>query len=85
MQSTTIRVPISLRDRLQKRARAEGVTLAGVIERALDASDERHFWAAVKREHEALSKQERSDHLRSGGLDDLSNVSDDQLSERDEW
>lgn len=85
MQGTTIRVSKELRDRLQERARAEGVTLAGAIERALDASDERHFWDAVRREHEALSLEERRDYLRSGGIDDLHDATDDQLSERDEW
>lgn len=85
MQGTTIRVSKELRDRLQERARSEGVTLAGAIERALDASDERHFWDAVRREHEALSAKDRRDYLRSAGGDDLRGATDDQISERDEW
>jgi predicted DNA-binding protein len=38
--STTIRVPIELRDRLADRARRSGSTLAGELARVLDAADD---------------------------------------------
>lgn len=44
MASTTIKVPIALRDRLAEMARAEHTTLAGAIERSLAAADEARFW-----------------------------------------
>lgn len=85
MQATSIRVPRTLRDRIQERAQAEGTTLAGAIERALDASDEQGFWESVRREHAALTKEERQAYLRSGGTDDLVDADDDTVSERGEW
>lgn len=85
MSSTTIKVPRSLRDRLAERAEAQGTTLAGAIERALEESDEQRFWAAVRAEHDALAAEEREEYLRSGGTDDISNATDDAISERDAW
>lgn len=85
MTSTTIKVPRALRDRIAQRARAQKTTLAGAIELALDESDEQLFWSAVRREHEALSVEERARYVRSGGTDDISDAVDDAISERDEW
>lgn len=47
-RSTTIKVPVELRDRLAATARREGITLAEAVERALDAGDEAAFWAEVR-------------------------------------
>lgn len=48
MTMTTIKVPKALRDRLAERARREHSTLAGVIERTLEAAEEAAFWAEVR-------------------------------------
>lgn len=47
MTTTTIKVSKELRDRLAVLAQAENTTLAGAIERSLDAADDAQFWAAV--------------------------------------
>ncbi|PSK98297.1 hypothetical protein CLV30_12083 [Haloactinopolyspora alba] len=44
MSTTTIRVPRELHDRLTRHATDEGTTLAGAIERALDAEEDAAFW-----------------------------------------
>lgn len=53
MATTTIKVPTELRDRINRDARARGVTAAGLIERLLDAYERRQrmeaFGRAVKR------------------------------------
>lgn len=85
MPSTTIKVPRELRDRLAVRAQAQQTTLAGAIERALDASDEQRFWDSVIAEHAALTRVERETSRAAGGTDDLADTSDDHLSERGEW
>ena len=45
MDSTTIRLSRQLHDRLARRAKAAGTTLAGVIERALDDEERSQFWS----------------------------------------
>jgi len=45
--STTIKVPVELRDRLAALAIREKTTLAGAITRALDAAESDAFWADV--------------------------------------
>jgi predicted transcriptional regulator len=47
MSSTTIKVPVELRDRLAELARRDQTTLAGAIARSLDAAETAAFWAAV--------------------------------------
>jgi hypothetical protein len=49
MPSTTIKVPVELRDRLASLASRESTTLAGAIARSLDAADTAAFWADVGR------------------------------------
>lgn len=84
--STTIKVPRALRDRLARRAQAEHVPLAQVIERALDENEDREFWARVQREHAQLSASDREAFLDGNALrDDLDDVGDNALTERDEW
>lgn len=41
MASTTIKVPVELRDRINRDARKRGVTAAALIERLLDAYEQR--------------------------------------------
>lgn len=45
--ATTIKVPRELRDRLAAIAKAEGTTMAGAIEKTLDAQADAAFWADV--------------------------------------
>ncbi|MGL5818788.1 MAG: hypothetical protein ACRCYR_14570 [Phycicoccus sp.] len=45
MQSTTIRLSRDLHERLARRARADHLTLAGAIERALDVEETAEFWS----------------------------------------
>jgi predicted transcriptional regulator len=47
MPSTTIKVPVELRDRLAALANRENTTLAGAIARSLDAAESAVFWADV--------------------------------------
>jgi len=47
MPSTTIKVPVELRDRLAALARRKHTTLAGAIARTLDAAEDAAFWAEV--------------------------------------
>jgi len=47
MPSTTIKVPVELRDRLAALARREHTTLAGAIARTLDAAEDAAFRAEV--------------------------------------
>lgn len=49
MATTTIKVPVELRDRLAQRAQREHTTLAGAIESSLDAADAEDFWSEVAR------------------------------------
>lgn len=47
--ATTIKVPRELRDRLAAIAKAEGTTMAGAIEKSLDAQADAVFWIDVAR------------------------------------
>ena len=49
MPSTTIKVPVELRDRLAALATRENTTLAGAIAQSLDAAESAAFWADVAR------------------------------------
>jgi predicted DNA-binding protein len=48
MTSTTIKVPVELRDRLAELAKREHTTLAGAIERSLDQAETAAFWEDVR-------------------------------------
>lgn len=48
MATTTLKVPVELRDRLAEQARRHGTTLAGVIAHALEVAEEREFWEEVR-------------------------------------
>jgi hypothetical protein len=47
MRTTTIKVPVELRDRLAARAEQEHTTLAEAIRRSLDAAEDAAFWSGV--------------------------------------
>lgn len=49
MPSTTIKVPVELRDRLAAVAGREKTTLAGVIAASLDAAESARFWSDLDR------------------------------------
>ena len=83
---TTIKVPSELRDRLAARAKKEQITLATVIAKALDESDERQFWDAVREENARLTKEERAEYLHDNTLlDDLNDSDDEAISIRGGW
>lgn len=74
MASTTIKVPVALRDRLAELARTGNTTLAGAIERSLDAAEDARFWAEVAQTlgadaPRAVSAGERIAGTLSDGLD----------------
>lgn len=48
MTTTTIKVPVELRDRLAELARREQTTLAGAIAHSLDRADAAAFWDDVR-------------------------------------
>ncbi|WP_211338887.1 hypothetical protein [Georgenia muralis] len=83
--STTIKVPRALRDRLAVRARQQHSTLAAAIETALDASEEGEFWTRVRSENAALTDEERRARLHDpAAADNLRDPVDDALRE-DDW
>lgn len=85
-QHTSIKVPRHVRDRLAERARREHATLAAVISRALDESEEREFWSRVESEHAALSPAERAAYeSNNAGMDDLADPIDSRVTEEDAW
>ena len=49
MATTTIKVPVQLRDRVNREARERGVTAAGLIESMLDAYERRQRMEAFGR------------------------------------
>lgn len=85
-ESTSIRVPKHLRDRLAEHARRSRTTLAGALEQALDQAEAQDFWAAVRADHSRSAapvppgEQSGSHALR----DNLADVDDDALG-RDGW
>ena len=82
--TTTIKVPAELRDRLAARALRQHTTLAGVIARALDESEERAFWEQVREQNGRLSEGERIGRVQDATLaDDLVDQADDALAAED--
>ncbi|AKU15158.1 hypothetical protein [Luteipulveratus mongoliensis] len=53
--TTTIKVTPHARDRINERARAQGVTPAALLERLLDEHDRAQRFAAVRASYAALS------------------------------
>lgn len=71
--STTIKVPVELRDRLAELAERNHTTLAGAIARSLDAAESAAFWSDVARTMDAepggRSDAERFGATLADGLD----------------
>ena len=81
MPTTTIKVPVELRDRLAKLARDEHTTLAGAIARSLDAAEDAAFWADV-----AATMGGRPARLRADAdLEQLSDSLTDGLDPGEDW
>jgi predicted transcriptional regulator len=59
--ATTIKVPSDLRDRLNREARADGVTVASVIERLLEESERAELYRRMREERAALTPEERAE------------------------
>lgn len=61
--TTTIKLSMELRDRVQQHARRENVSQASVIEHALDLLDREEFFARLRRDvaAEPENSAERSD------------------------
>jgi predicted transcriptional regulator len=86
MAVTTIKVPVELRDRLSEMARREHSTLATVIAKLLDATEEQAFWTEVRKAHAAMAEEERAGYVLDGTLgDDLADQADDTLTAEDAW
>lgn len=89
MTTTTIKVPVELRDRLAELAKRDGTTLAGAIVRSLDAAEESAFWAAVAKTLGASPATEEADvdgqqHV-SAGAEALSGDLSDGLDPDETW
>lgn len=73
---TSIKVPRTLRDRLASRARRTHTTLARALEQALDESEERDFWEAVR----TANASDPADPLASVALgDNVRDTADDAV------
>lgn len=57
-RTTTIKVPVEVRDRLAEIARRSRTTLAGAIEQSLAMADTAQFWAEVDA---TMSRGDRAD------------------------
>jgi hypothetical protein len=85
-ETTTIKVPKKLRDRLAHQAKRDHVSLSAVIERALDESEDRSFWAAIVDEHAALTSDERASYVADPTVaDDLHDEGDAAVSASYGW
>jgi hypothetical protein len=71
MSSTTVKVPVELRDRIAARARSRHVSQAQVIFMALEALDRREFWTTVRHGYNSLRENPEAWH--------------DYVLERDDW
>lgn len=86
MTTTTIKVPVELRDRLAEVARRKNITMAAAIAQALDAAEEQRFWDAVRQAHASMAIAQRESYVSDATLtDDLDDAADDQLSALGEW
>lgn len=83
--TTSIKVPVSLRDRLAARAREQAVPLAAVIEQALTTAEERDFWTAIAAEHIDGRVPEQDDDGDATLGDDLADDHDDEISRANGW
>lgn len=80
MASTTIKVPVELRDRLAALASRDNTTLAGAITRSLDAAEAAAFWAEVARTMDAPGRP-----AASSDVEQLSGSLTDGLDPEESW
>jgi hypothetical protein len=59
--STTIKVPVELRDRINRNAQEQGVTAAGLIEKLLDGYERRRRMQAFGRAFRAADQDYRDE------------------------
>lgn len=86
MTTTTIKVPVELRDRLAEVARRKNIPMAAAIAQALDTAEEQQFWDAVRRAHATMTSAQHESYVSDATLtDDLDDAADDALSARGEW
>lgn len=78
MPTTSIKVPVELRDRLSGLARRRQMTLAATIAHALDVAESTEFWEQVR-----TSMPERS--LTDTTADDLDRTLADGLDPDEDW
>lgn len=81
MATTTLKVPVELRDRLAERARRRRTTLAGAIAQALEAAEEREFWEEVR---ETMGTAEARADLAAES-ERLSTTLRDGLDREEDW
>ncbi len=81
MPSTTIKVPVELRDRLAALAARESTTLAGAIARSLDAAETASFWTDVARTMGGPSDGSTA----SSGVEQFSGSLTDGLDPTETW
>lgn len=79
MRSTTIKVPVELRDRLAEIARDQGTTLAGAIARTLDVNADAQFWSEV-----SATMGNAAGHLRAAAEQDGATLTDG-LDPDEDW
>lgn len=61
MTATTIKVPAELRDRLNREARAEGGTVASVIENLFEERDRAELFRRMREDRAALTAEQRAE------------------------
>ncbi|MDR1189825.1 MAG: hypothetical protein LBK95_20630 [Bifidobacteriaceae bacterium] len=79
MAFTTVKVPVELRDRLAESARRDKVSMATVIDRALDSAEDVQFWervAATMPPGAGESERQVAESALSDGLDPNENWDD---------
>ncbi|HEU0190491.1 MAG TPA: hypothetical protein VFR17_04375 [Mycobacterium sp.] len=79
MPTTSIKVPVELRDRLSALARRQRMTLAAAITHALDVAESTEFWERVR-----ASMPERPSP-GSASADDLDRTLADGLDPDEDW
>lgn len=80
MPTTSIKVPVELRDRLSALARRRQMTLAATIADALDVAESTEFWERVR-----TSMPERPSAAATAAADDLDRTLADGLDPDEDW
>lgn len=79
MPTTSIKVPVELRDRLSALARQRQITLAGAITHALDVAESTEFWERVRT---SMPERHAAD---AAPVDDLDRTLADGLDPDEDW